>query len=137
MFGRELELARDVVAREGVDVVAAAARSGRMPEATNTCFTPGRARIFRSRSSCGAWSGFSAGQQEGKRQSRSAQAPADFLRGQSKPYMFAVGPPTSATVPRNFGCSAKRATSARIERALRLTTRRPWWTVIAQKRQFL
>ena len=107
-----------------------------MPEATNTCFTPGRARILRSRSSCGAWSGFSAGQQEGKRQSRSAQAPADFLRGQSKPYMFAVGPPTSATVPRNFGCSAKRATSARIERALRLTTRRPWWTVIAQKRQF-
>ena len=98
-------------------------------------FTPGSSRIFRRSPSCGPWSGLSAGQQEGKRQSRSGHAPAVFLRGQSKPYILAVGPPTSAMMPRNFGCFVKRATSSTIERELRLTTWRPWWTVMAQNRQ--
>ena len=49
--------------------------------------------------------------------------------------MFAVGPPTSCTIPLNSGIAAIRVTSRTMDSILRLWMIRPWWWVRAQNEQ--
>ena len=56
----------------------------------------------------------------------SRQAPAFSHGMQSSPYMFAVGPPTSCTMPLNSFIFVIRVTSRTIDAMLRLWMIRPW-----------
>ena len=95
-----------------------------MPELTNTFFTPGTSLILLRRSASLRWLVRRVGQ--AGEQDMSGQAPAVPQRSHSVPYMFAVGPPTSLTIPLNSGITAIRVTSRTMDPMLRLWMIRPW-----------
>ena len=111
------------------------ARSMRMPEATNACFTPGCCPAAFSSRISGPWSVFSNGQITGCRQLSRRHFSRTSGREQFIWYMLAVGPPRSLMVPEKSGCSAMRRISSRIDCWLRLWMMRPSWTVIEQNAQ--
>lgn len=63
----------------------------------------------------------------------SLHAPLADFTPQSMPYMLAVGPPTSWTIPLKPFLEAMRSTSATMESSDLLTTVLPWWAAMAQK----
>ena len=74
-----------------------------MPEATKTRLMRGSLRRRSSRRISGAWSGFRVRQTLGSMQCLSSHGPLASFLAHSKPYMLAVGPPTSRMVPLKSG----------------------------------
>ena len=108
-------------------------RSYLIPDAMKTFFTPLTAEILLRRSICLEWSGLSALQMPGYMHLLSLHGPDLCFLKHSKPYMLAVGPPTSRMTPSNFGFDARRSTSLMMDSSLLDTTVRPCMTAMAQK----
>src|SRR5574341_754166 len=96
----------------------------------NTFLTPGISRSLRRSSTCFPWL---ASRLSHLMQVLSVQAPLLLHNLQHMEYMFAVGPPTSCTMPLKPGIFTILFTSRMMDSTLRLCTILPWWCVSAQK----